>query len=132
MVEKIQKLFPGYVYIRIRLKDEADKWLSENVYFLRETNGVIGLLGGQKPVALTDKEVADMLQNQEESQEEKARPAVIFNVGETIIIDEGPFLGSEGTIEAVDNERQKLQITVHMFGRGVPVELDCGQVRRPD
>ena len=132
LVEKIQRLFPGYVYIRVRLKDEKGAWLSENLSFIKDTNGVIGLLGGQKPVALTDKEVSDMMQNQEENKEEKARPAVIFNVGETVVIDEGAFLGSEGTIEAVDNEKQKLQVNIVVFGRQVPVELDFGQVRRPD
>lgn len=125
-----RKFFPGYILVRMDLYDE-DKKLDEKAwYFVRQTQGVIGFVGaGDKPAPLPQYEV-DALLDQASGKEEKARPKINFEVGETVRIKDGAFENFEGAIEGIDEERGKLKILVSIFGRSTPVELEFWQVER--
>ena len=104
--------------------------ISEKVwYFIRETTGIIGFIGGERPVPLRDSEV-DVLLHQVEEKKEKVKPKVIFEPGETVKITDGPFMNFNGVIEEVDPERGRLKVSVAIFGRSAPVELEYWQVER--
>jgi transcriptional antiterminator NusG len=124
-----RKFFPGYILVRARLFDEQKKLITEPWYFIRETQGVIGLIGGEKPVALTVQEVENVLM-QTQKGEEVPKPKISFAVGETVTIKDGAFENFEGTVEAVDQDRGKLRLSVTIFGRSTPVEVEYWQVER--
>ena len=124
-----RKFFPGYVLAHMSLYDD-EKQIREKVwYFIRETAGIIGFVGGEKPVPLRDSEV-DILLHQVEEKKEKVKPKVEFEVGETVKITDGPFLNFSGVIEEIDPERGRLKVSVAIFGRSAPVELEYWQVER--
>ena len=128
---KERKLYPGYVLVRMEIYDAEGKLIPDNWNFIRGTKGVIGLLGGQIPVPLTDAEAAEMVRINDEAEEEKSRPRVLYNVGESVVIKEGAFADCEGVIEAVDDERGRLKVLVSIFGRYTSVEAEFWQVERP-
>ncbi len=128
---KERKLYPGYVLVRMELYDNDGRLIPDNWNFIRETKGVIGLVGGQIPVPLTDSEAAEMIRINDEAEDEKSRPRVQYNVGESVIINEGAFANCEGVIEAVDDERGRLKVSVSIFGRYTSVEAEFWQVERP-
>ena len=124
-----RKFFPGYVLAHVALYDDNGQ-ISEKVwYFIRETTGIIGFIGGERPVPLRDSEV-DVLLHQVEEKKEKVKPKVIFEPGETVKITDGPFMNFNGVIEEVDPERGRLKVSVAIFGRSAPVELEYWQVER--
>ncbi len=124
-----RKFFPGYVLVHLKLYDEDNK-LNERVwYFVRDTQGIIGFVGGDRPVPLREQEVEGILAQIEEKKE-KVKPKVQFEVGETVKINDGPFQNFTGVIEEIDPERGKLKISVAIFGRSTPVELEYWQVER--
>jgi len=125
-----KKFFPGYVFINLALYDEGRKLLEPTWRFLKETSGVIGLLGGERPMPLSAKEVEEVA-TQVAEKKEKVTPKVEFEPGETVKITDGPFLSFEGTVEEVDSDRGKLKVSVAIFGRSAPVELEYWQVERP-
>lgn len=121
--------YPGYVLAQIALY-KPDGGLNERSwYFVRDTPGVIGFAGGEKPVPLRAKEVEAIL-HQIEDKQEKVKPKVDFAAGETVKINDGPFLNFSGVISDVDPERGKLRVSVAIFGRTAPVELEYWQVER--
>jgi len=126
-----RKFFPGYILIRMDLYDPETKQLNEKSwYFVRQTQGIIGFIGsGDRPTALPPKEV-EVLLMQANGEEEKARPKINFEIGETVRIKDGAFENFEGNIEGIDAERGKLNILVSIFGRSTPVELEFWQVER--
>ncbi|MCK4563800.1 MAG: transcription termination/antitermination protein NusG [Verrucomicrobia bacterium] len=124
-----RKFFPGYVLINICLYDEGNTFNERAWYFIQNTPSVIGFLGGEKPAALSDDEVNSIVHQIEEKKETVA-PKVIFEPGETVKITDGPFLNFSGMIEEVDPERGKLKISVSIFGRSAPVELEYWQIER--
>jgi len=124
-----RKFFPGYILVNVSLYDSEGNTQDRAWYFVRDTQGVIGFVGGEKPVPLSSSEVADMLQ-QSEKGEEISKPKVLFEVGETVTIKDGAFENFEGTIESVDPDRGKLQVSVSIFGRSTPVEVEYWQVER--
>jgi transcriptional antiterminator NusG len=125
-----RKYFPGYILVRMDLYD-ADNIMDEKIwYFVRETQGVIGFVGGgDRPVPLSDAEVDDLML-QVSGPEEKAKPKIPFDIGETVRIKDGAFENFEGNIEEIDAERGKLKLMVSIFGRSTPVELEFWQVGR--
>lgn len=124
-----RKFFPGYVLVSMRLYDDS-KQLVDNVwYFIRDTPGVIGFVGGQRPVPLRPDEVERLL-FQVEEKKEKVKPKVIYAAGETVKITDGPFMNFTGTVDEVDADRGKLKVSVAIFGRSAPVELEYWQVER--
>ncbi len=124
-----QKSYPGYVFVKSLLYDDEDKIIAENWMFVKETKGVINFMGGVRPIALSDEEVAGLMQVEEEK--DTPRPEVIWKVGDNVIIKEGAFENCEGVIEDIDEERKRLKLSVTIFGRATPCELDYWQVDRP-
>ncbi len=124
-----RKLHPGYVYIDMALLDENQRLLDKPWYFIRETQGVIGFIGGDRPVPVAPEEIA-VIKDQIADSEDREKPKVSFDVGETVKINDGPFLNFSGVIEEIDPERGKLKVTVNIFGRNTPVELEYWQVEK--
>jgi len=124
-----RKFFPGYVLVSLALYDESRQVIEKVWYFVRETPGVIGFVGGERPAPLRPKEV-EVLLFQVEEKKEKVKPKVIYEVGETVKITDGPFMNFTGAVEEVDAERGKLKVSVAIFGRSAPVELEYWQVER--
>jgi transcriptional antiterminator NusG len=125
-----RKFFPGYVLINLALYDESTRELVEPTWrFLKETSGVIGFIGGERPMPLSAAEV-DAIVNQVQEKKEKVKPKVQFEPGETVKITDGPFMSFNGTVDEVDPDRGKLKVSVAIFGRSAPVELEYWQVER--
>jgi len=126
-----RKFFPGYVLINLAWYDEKRQVLEPTWRFLKETPGVIGFIGGDKPMPLSEKEVDDII-NQVADKEEKVVPKVVYDPGETVKITDGPFMSFNGVVDEVDPDRGKLKVSVAIFGRSAPVELEYWQVERAD
>jgi transcriptional antiterminator NusG len=124
-----RKLHPGYVYIDMVLLDENRRLLDKPWYFIRETTGIIGFVGGERPVPVSREEI-EVIKEQVSQSEDTEKPKVNFEVGETIKINDGPFLNFSGVIEEIDPARGKLKVTVNIFGRNTPVELEYWQVEK--
>jgi transcription termination/antitermination protein NusG len=124
-----RKFYPGYVLVHVRLYDEQHALVERSWYFMQETPGIIGFVGGERPVPLRPEEV-DSIMQQIEEKKEKIKPKVSFESGETVKITDGPFLNFSGVIEEIDPERGKLKVAVSIFGRSAPVELEYWQVER--
>ena len=124
-----RKLYPGYVLMKACLYEENGEPNQRAWYFIRDTQGVIGFVGGERPVPLSPQEVEEMQQQCEDS-EEGAKPKVQFQIGETVTIRDGAFENFEGIIENVDSDRGKLRVSVSIFGRSTPVEVEYWQVER--
>ena len=124
-----RKLYPGYVLVKAVLYKEDGTLDPLPWGIINDTNGIIGFVGGDKPAALSQSEVDDMVRLQQEEEVEK--PKVVYEAGETVIIKEGAFENYEGQIESIDNVRQKLTVSVSIFGRQTPVEVEIWQVERP-
>jgi transcriptional antiterminator NusG len=124
-----RKLWPGYVFVDMVLLDEDNRIVEKPWYFIKETQGVIGFVGGEPPVPTPAEEV-EAIKAQISASEETEKPKVNFEVAETIKINNGPFLNFSGVIEEIDPERGKLKVTVNIFGRNTPVELEYWQVEK--
>ena len=124
-----RELWPGYVFIDMVLLDENNRIIEKPWYFIKETPGVIGFVGGEPPTPTPAEEV-ESIKNQISASEEHEKPKVSFDVGETVKINNGPFLNFSGVIEEVEPERGKLKVTVNIFGRNTPVELEYWQVEK--
>ncbi|MBI3849634.1 MAG: transcription termination/antitermination factor NusG [Verrucomicrobia bacterium] len=124
-----RKLHPGYVYIDMVLLDENRRVLPKPYYFVKETQGAIGFVGGDKPDTASTEEI-ELIKGQISASEEFEKPKVNFEVGETIKINNGPFLNFSGVIEEIEPDRGKLKVTVNIFGRNTPVELEYWQVEK--
>ena len=113
----------------MQLLDENRRLLDRPWYFIRETTGIIGFVGGERPVPVDDDEI-QVIKEQISQSEDTEKPKVNFEVGETIKINDGPFLNFSGVIEEIDPARGKLKVTVNIFGRNTPVELEYWQVEK--
>lgn len=119
-----RKFFPGYVLVRMEMDDET--W-----HLVKNVPKVSGFIGGSgmKPTPITDKE-ADAIVHQVQEGVDKPRPKFLFQPGEMVRIVDGPFVDFNGCVEDVNAEKSKLKVTVSIFGRMTPVELDFGQVEK--
>ena len=118
-----RKFFPGYVLVKMDLSDEA-------YHLIKNTPKVTGFLGsGSKPMPVSDKEVARIIGAIEEGVE-RPKPAIMFEIGEQVRVTDGPFASFNGSVEQVDEERARLRVTVSIFGRATPVELEYNQVEK--
>lgn len=126
---KTRKLYPGYVFIQMRLYDETKKLINKPWYFVKEVSGVIGFVGGENPSALRQAEI-DEIKARIEASSGKEVPKITYEVGEELKITDGAFSNLTGRIDEVDPERGKLKISVSIFGRFTPVELEYWQVQR--
>jgi len=126
---KVRKLYPGYVFIQMKLFDEEKKLINKPWYFVKEVAGVIGFVGGEHPAALRQVEI-DEIRARIEAANGKEVPKVQYAVGEEVKINDGPFANLNGRIDEIDPDRGKLKISVSIFGRFTPVELEYWQVQR--
>ena len=119
-----RRIFPGYVLVEMELTDET--W-----HVIKNTPRVTGFLGGSgnRPTPISEKEVAKILSQMEEGVE-RPRPKVLFEVGEMVRVKEGPFADFNGNVEEVNYEKSKVRVSVAIFGRSTPVELDFSQVEK--
>ncbi len=124
-----RKFYPGYILLHMKLLGEKNQLVERSWYFIRETPGIIGFIGGERPVPLKPEEVDSILAQIEERQD-KVAPKVAFETGENVKVTDGPFQNFTGVIEEVDASRGKLKISVSIFGRSTPVELEYWQVER--
>ena len=126
---KVRKLYPGYVFIQMRLFGEDGKLINRPWYFVKEVAGVIGFVGGERPAALRQSEI-DEIRSRIEAANGKEVPKVQYTVGEEVKISDGPFANLTGRIDEIDPDRGKLRVSVSIFGRFTPVELEYWQVMR--
>ena len=119
-----RKFFPGYVLVEMEMNDES--W-----HLVKSTPKVTGFVGGtaNKPTPISEKEVDKIMQQMQEGVE-KPRPKVLFEVGEVVRVKEGPFTDFHGSVEDVNYEKNRLRVSVTIFGRATPVELEFGQVEK--
>src|ERR1700730_10864641 len=128
--ETTRKFFPGYLIVNMHLLDENNQLVGRTWYFIRDTPGVIGFAGTKdKPIPMPQAEVENMLAQMKE-REEKVKPKVSFEVGETVKVGAGPFKSHAVIAEEIDPDRGKLRVSVTIFGRATPVELEYWQVER--
>ena len=119
-----RRLYSGYVLVEMEMADEA--W-----HLVKTTPKVTGFLGGtaNRPSPLSQREVDEILQRMQEGYE-KPRPKVLFEVGEMVRIKEPPFTDFNGNVEEVNYEKNRLRVSVTIFGRSTPVELEFSQVEK--
>lgn len=119
-----RKFFPGYVLVNMEMND--DSW-----HLVKDTPKVLGFIGGKKdqPVPISAKDV-DNIMNRIQECTDQPRPKVLFEIGELIRIVEGPFNEFNATVEEVDYNKSKMQVSVNILGRSTPVELDFSQVAK--
>lgn len=119
-----RKFFPGYVLVQMEMDDET--W-----HLVREVPRVLGFIGGtaERPAPITDREANNILQRVEEG-ETKPKPKVLFEPGEVVRVTDGPFADFNGVVEDVNYEKSRLRVSVSIFGRSTPVELEFGQVEK--
>ncbi|HOX08115.1 MAG TPA: transcription termination/antitermination protein NusG [Planctomycetota bacterium] len=118
-----RKMYPGYILVEADLTDEA--W-----FLITETPGISGFVGSRtKPVPLTEGEIGRILRDIEDKKE-RPRPKVEFEVGDGVKIRSGPFENYDGVIEEINPTKGVLRVSVSIFGRSTPVELEYSQVER--
>ena len=119
-----RKFFPGYVLVEMVMDDET--W-----HLVKHTNKVTGFVGGAKnrPAPISEDDVMKIVHQMQEGTD-KPRHKVEFEVGEYVRVKEGPFTDFNGTVEEVNYEKSKLRVSVTIFGRATPVELEFGQVEK--
>jgi transcriptional antiterminator NusG len=119
-----RRFFPGYVLVEMDMND--DTW-----HLVKNTGKVTGFVGGSghRPTPISEKEV-DKIMSQMQEGVEKPKPKTLFEVGEMVRVKEGPFTDFNGNVEEVNYEKSRLRVSVTIFGRATPVELEFGQVEK--
>ena len=119
-----RKFFPGYVLVKMAMSDEA--W-----HLVKDTPKVTGFLGNKnKPSPITEAEAQRIVNQVKEGVDKPRKPAVVFEIGEQVRVADGPFTSFLGSIEEVDEERGRVKVSVSIFGRSTPVELEYTQVEK--
>lgn len=117
-----RRFFPGYVLVKMVMNDQT-------FHVINNVPKVTGFLGsGKKPLPVSQKEVDRILGTMEEGEAAPAKPAVLYDVGETVRVIDGPFASFSGVVEDVDEDAARLKVSVSIFGRATPVELEYSQV----
>ncbi len=128
--ETKRKFYPGYIIVNMNLLTEDNSLVEDTWYFIKEMEGVIGFAGTKdRPIPMRQREVESMLAQIKE-REDSVRPAISFEVGDTVKVADGPFESQNGIVEELDEEKGKLRVAVTIFGRSTPVELEFWQVER--
>ncbi|MEJ2609483.1 MAG: transcription termination/antitermination protein NusG [Candidatus Thiodiazotropha sp.] len=119
-----RKFFPGYVLVQMEMTDET--W-----HLVKDVPKVMGFIGGtgDRPAPISEKEANAILQRVQEGVE-KPRPKVLFEPGEVVRVVDGPFNDFTGVVEEVDYDKSRLKVSVLIFGRSTPVDLEFGQVEK--
>jgi len=118
-----RKFFPGYVLIKLDLNDQV--W-----HMVKDTPKVTDFLGANNKPAPVSQREAEALMKQIQEGVDSPRPSVTFDIGEEVKVADGPFASFNGTVEEVDEDKGKLKVSVSIFGRATPVELDYAQVEK--
>ncbi|KEY91349.1 transcription antitermination protein [Candidatus Photodesmus blepharus] len=121
-----RKFFPGYVLVKMCMSDES--W-----HLVRSIPRVMGFIGGtsDRPAPISDKE-AEAILNRLEKASAAPRPKTMFEAGEVVRVNDGPFADFNGTVEEVDYEKNRIKVSVSIFSRATPVELEFTQVEKLD
>lgn len=120
-----RKFFPGYVLIFADMTDEV--WHMVNN--VPKVTGFVGSGKGSKPLPISEKEAMLILKQMEDGVE-RPRSSINIDVGESVRVTDGPFASFQGVVEEIDLGKSKLKVSVSIFGRPTPIELDFGQVER--
>jgi transcriptional antiterminator NusG len=119
-----RRFFPGYVLVEMEMND--DTW-----HLVKNTGKVTGFVGGSghKPTPISEKEV-DKIMSQMQEGVEKPKPKTLWEVGEMVRVREGPFTDFNGNVEEVNYDKNRVRVSVTIFGRSTPVDLEFGQVEK--
>jgi transcription termination/antitermination protein NusG len=120
-----RKFFPGYVLVKANMTDEVWHMIKN----IPRVTGFVGANKGNRPLPISDKEAERILKQITEGVE-KPRPNVSFDVGEAVRVTEGPFASFQGTVEEIDEAKGRLKVSVSIFGRATPIDLEFGQVEK--
>lgn len=130
--ESRRKFYPGYLLINMHMLTEHNTIVDRAWYFIKETQGVINFAGTRdKPTPMRAKEVEQML-NQIRESTDNVKPKISFEVGDNVRVNDGPFESQIGVVEEIDPERGKLRVSVSIFGRATPVDLEFWQVEKAE
>jgi transcriptional antiterminator NusG len=118
-----RKFFPGYMFVQMVLDDRT-------FHLVKNTAKITGFLGGTKPTPVPEREITGVQTNMSEGGKPKPKARVVFEAGDSVRVIDGPFASSLATVEEVKADKQKIKVTLSMFGRATPVELDFAQVEK--
>lgn len=118
-----RKFFPGYMFVQMVLDDRT-------FHLVKNTPKITGFLGGTKPTPVPEREITGVQTNMTEGGRPKPKARVVFEVGDSVRVIDGPFANFSATVEEVKSDKQKLKVSLSMFGRATSVELDFAQVEK--
>jgi len=118
-----RKFFPGYMFVQMVLDDKT-------FHLVKNTPKITGFLGGMKPTPVPEREITGVQQNVNEGGKPKAKARVVFAVGDTVRVIDGPFANFTATVEEVKQDKQKVKVMLSMFGRSTSTELDFDKVEK--
>lgn len=119
---RAKKFFPGYIFVQMDMSDQT--W-----HIVKSAAKVTGFIGGAKPKPVPETEVTKVTQQMKEGSE-KPRQKITFSIGDAVTVIDGPFSNFDGTVEEINEEKAKVKVSVSIFGRPTPVELDFIQVEK--
>ena len=118
-----RKFFPGYMFVQMVLDDRT-------FHLVKNTPKITGFLGGTKPTAVPEREITGVQTNMTESRQPRPKARIVFEPGDSVRVTDGPFANFSATVEEVKADKQKLKVSLSMFGRATSVELDFAQVEK--
>jgi transcriptional antiterminator NusG len=118
-----RKFFPGYMFVQMVLDDRT-------FHLVKNTPKITGFLGGTKPTPVPEREITGVQTNMSEGVKPKPKARVVFEAGDSVRVTDGPFANFSATVEEVKADKQKVKVSLSMFGRATSVELDFAQVEK--